>query len=127
MRKVIISCFIGIVCLNGLNSCYYDVESQLYPNGSTTCDTTSVTYSLTVRSILQANSCLGCHSGSGASGGNVILDNYNSVKLYAQNGKLYGSINHSPGYIAMPQGGNKISPCNISKVKKWIDSGTPNN
>jgi hypothetical protein len=127
MQKVIIFILIIVVSMFALNSCYYDKESQLYPVGSTNCDTTNITYSITIRNILQNNTCLGCHSGSGASGGNIILDNYSSVRLYAQNGKLYGTINHSPGFVPMPQSGGKISPCDIKKVKNWIDSGTQNN
>ena len=127
MKKVIIIVSIAIAALFALNSCYYDIESQLYPVGSANCDTTNVTYSITIRSILQTYSCLGCHSGTGASGGNIILDNFNSVKTYAQNGRLYGSINHAPGYVAMPQGGSKLSSCNILKIKKWIDLGMLNN
>jgi hypothetical protein len=127
MKKVIILISIAIATIFALNSCYYDIESQLYPVGSANCDTTNITYSTTVRSILQTYSCLGCHSGSGASGGNIILDNYNSVKTYALNGKLYGSISHASGYVAMPSGGNKMSPCNIIKIKKWIDLGMLNN
>ena len=127
MKKVIIAVLIAIATLFALNSCYYDIESQLYPVGSSNCDTTNVTYSITIRNILQSYSCLGCHSGSAASGGNIILDNYNSVKLYAGNGKLYGAISHASGHVPMPQGGNKLSSCNIIKVKKWVDLGMLNN
>jgi hypothetical protein len=127
MKKVILLLIVASASLFVLNSCYYDIESQLYPVGSTNCDTTNVTYSVTVTGILSANACLSCHGGTGASGGNIILDNYNSVKNYAQNGKLYGSISHSPGYSPMPQGGNKLSSCNILKIKKWIDRGMLNN
>jgi hypothetical protein len=45
----------------------------------------------------------------------------------AQNGKLYGAVNHSPGYSPMPKGGTKLSACNISKIKAWIDGGSLNN
>lgn len=110
-----------------LNSCYYDVASQLYPAGGTTCDTTHVTYSTTIRNVLQNNGCLSCHSGSGAAGGNIVLDSYNSVKLYAQNGQLYGSINHDPGLVPMPQGGNKLNDCDLTQVKVWINAGILNN
>ena len=127
MKKVIIIISVAIAVLFAFNSCYYDFESKLYPVGSANCDTTNVTYSITIRNILQSYSCLGCHSGSAASGGNIILDNYNSVKTYGQNGRLYGSINHASGYVAMPQGGGKLSSCNILKVKKWIDLGMQNN
>ena len=127
MKKTAIAFLATTFLIVLLNSCYYDVASQLYPAGGTTCDTTKVTYSNTITSILQTNGCLSCHSGSGAAGGNVVLDNYNSVKLYAANGQLYGSINHDPGLVPMPQGGNKVSDCDLSKVKVWINAGTLNN
>lgn len=105
--------------------CYYDVEEELYPaNGS--CDTTGVNYSGSVVSLLQSNGCTGCHSGSSPSG-NISLDGYNNVRAAALNGKLYGSINHSAGYSPMPQGGNKMTDCNIRQIKAWIDGGAINN
>ncbi|MFI5188445.1 MAG: hypothetical protein ACHQF0_17060 [Chitinophagales bacterium] len=126
MKKIIFSLFVAAIFLFSLNSCYYDTESLLYPTAAT-CDTTNITYSVTIKNILQNNSCIACHSGTAAAGGNIILDNYNSVNTYAANGKLYGSINHDPGYIAMPQGGNKLTSCDIKKVKIWIIAGMQNN
>ena len=125
MTKILF--FILAIAAFLLNSCYYDKESQLYPVAGTSCDTTNITYSVTIKDILQNNSCLNCHSGSAASGGNVMLDNYTSLKQYVQNGQLYGSISHNPAYVPMPQGGNQLSACDIKKIKIWIDSGTPNN
>lgn len=108
-----------------LNSCYYDKEELLNP-GNGTCDTNAVTYSGTVVPLLQSGGCLGCHSG-GAPSGNISLTTYANVNAVAQNGKLYGVINHSPGFSPMPQGGNKLNACNISKIKAWIDAGSINN
>jgi len=108
-----------------LFSCYYDKEDLLYPN-SNNCDTTHVTYGGTVQPILQGSGCLSCHSGVSASGG-IQLDNYNGVKIVGNSGRLYGAISHSPGYQPMPQGGNKMTGCDISKIKAWINSGTLNN
>ena len=106
-----------------LSSCYYDVEEELYPN---TCNTSGVTFSGTVNPLLTSYGCLGCHSGSGAQG-NVNLEGYNNVKAKVADGKLWGAINHQPGFSAMPQGSAKMSSCDISKIKAWIDSGIPNN
>jgi hypothetical protein len=127
MKKLLSLLLAITVLMLVLNSCYYDVASQLYPAGGTTCDTTNVTYFTTIRNILQVNACLSCHSGSGTIGGNIALDNYNSLKVYVQNGRLYGSMNHNPGYVAMPQGGNKVSDCDLTKVRIWINAGIPNN
>jgi hypothetical protein len=106
-----------------VSGCYYDKEDLLY--GNINCDTANVTYTQTIRSILTNNSCMSCHAGTGASGG-INLDTYTNVKAIADNGKLYGSITHAPGYVAMPQGGT-MSACDIKKIKAWIDAGSVNN
>lgn len=126
MKKIFLSLF-TILTLLSMSSCYYDVESQLYPAGGTTCDTTAVTYSTTMRNVLANNACFTCHSGSASAGGSIVLDTYDGLKTYAQNGRLLGSINHDPGFVAMPQGGNKLSDCDLKKVKIWITAGTLNN
>lgn len=122
MKKFITILFVFSILFS---SCYRDVEELLYPADGT-CDTNGVTYSGTVVPLLQSNGCIGCHSG-GAPSGNISLDGYANVRVVAQNGKLYGAINHSPGFSPMPQGGNKMSACNINKIKAWIDAGIPNN
>ncbi|MFY9154406.1 MAG: cytochrome c [Prolixibacteraceae bacterium] len=111
-----------------VSSCYYDSEEKLYPQVSSACDLSNVTYSKTVVPILQA-SCLSCHSNSasGNSGGGIRLENYSDVQTMAKNGKLMGTINHASGYQAMPQGGGKLIDCEISQLQTWIDLGTLNN
>jgi hypothetical protein len=108
-------------------SCYYDSEERLYPKISSPCDDVNVTFSTTVTPIL--HSCLSCHSTSNAasSGSGIKLENYADVKVYVLNGKLMGAINHSSGYVAMPQGGGKLADCEINQLQKWIDNGTLNN
>ena len=105
--------------------CYYDVAEELYPMDANFCDTSNVTYSANVLPIIQQE-CYTCHSGSSPSG-NVRLDNYTYLTVYADNGKLMGTISHSPGYSPMPQGGNKLSSCEIATIQKWINNGRPNN
>jgi hypothetical protein len=121
--KKLISILSIIVTL--LVSCYKDNEQELYP-ATGNCDLINVTYAGTVLPLLQSQGCLGCHSG-GAPSGNISLEGYNNVKAVALNGKLYGVINHSPGFSPMPKGGSKMSACNINKIKAWIDAGTNNN
>ena len=122
MRKL--HCILLII-ITVLGGCYYDVEEELYPPPAN-CDTTTVTYSSTVAGLLQSNGCISCHSGSAPSG-NISLEGYNNVKNIAASGRLYGAISHAAGFSPMPQGGNKLSACNIEKIKAWIDAGTPNN
>lgn len=89
------------------------------------CDSTNVTYSGTIRNII-SNKCLGCHSSS-APQGNINYTNYGGVKAKVDDGRLWGAINHLPGFSAMPKGGAKLSDCEIKQFKKWIDAGAPNN
>ena len=63
------------------------------------CDTTNVTYSVQVTSIM--NNCVSCHNASSPSG-NIRLDNYTNVKTQVDNGKLIGSIEHKAGFSPMP-------------------------
>jgi mono/diheme cytochrome c family protein len=87
------------------------------------CDTAVFTYSGAILPIIN-NNCKGCHSGATPSG-NVNLDSYTAVKTAAESGRLYGSVAHLSGYSPMPQGG-KLSDCNITQIRKWIENGTPN-
>ncbi len=105
-----------------LNSCYYDNEEDLYL-GSNTCDTTNVTYAAKVAPIF-GGYCNSCHSGSNP-GGNIVTDNYASVK--ANITRISGAINHQSGFLAMPQSGGKLSPCDLTKIDIWIRTGMPNN
>lgn len=88
------------------------------------CDDSLVTYSGTVVPIFETH-CYGCHNPTFISGG-VVLTNYNTVASLAGSGKLRGVISHTPGFIKMPQGGNKLSDCHIQKIKKWVDAGANN-
>ena len=108
--------------------CYYDSEEKLYPVIPTSCDLKNVTYSATVKPILQA-SCYTCHSNANYAnkGAGFKLENYADVLTLVQNGKLMGSVKHLSGFLPMPNSGGKLSDCEISQLQKWIDNKTPNN
>lgn len=89
------------------------------------CDTSNVSYSGTIKSIISMK-CQGCH-GSSSPGGGHDFGTYTGVKARIDDGKLWGAINHMPGYSAMPKNGSKLSACELSQIKKWIDAGAPNN
>jgi hypothetical protein len=38
-----------------------------------------------------------------------------------------GSVTHADGYVPMPQGGSKLSACEIDMIRIWIDASAPNN
>lgn len=89
------------------------------------CDSTNVTFSGTIRPII-TNKCLGCHSGTPPQG-NINYSTYNGVKAKVDDGRLWGAINHFPGFSPMPKGGAKLSDCEIKQFRKWMDAGAPNN
>ena len=105
-------------------SCTNDNEEELFAQ-ATPCDTTTVTFSGTVRPILAAH-CYSCHSTALATEG-VILDTYAGVKEEADHGHLVGVITHAPGFPPMPQNGPKLASCDIEKIKKWVEAGAPDN
>ena len=122
MQKICLFTF-GIILILASPGCYYDVEEELYGTGL--CDTSAVTYSLSVKPILDAN-CNSCHNTLSAQGG-VILDSHTAVKGFADSGQLLGAITHAAGFFPMPKGGSKMNDCNISTIETWVSGGTLNN
>ncbi len=116
-----------IISTSIISSCYYDKEDLLYGNSTAPCtDTTSnISYNQYVVPLLRQY-CYNCHTGSFPSGG-ILMGTYVTDKAIGQNGRLYGSINHSPGFSPMPQGMSKFTTCQVANIKKWIDAGMPNN
>jgi uncharacterized membrane protein len=89
-----------------------------------TCDSNTYTYSGAVSKIM-AQRCVGCHSGSNASGG-IDLSSHAAVKAQATRGALLGSIQGKSPWKFMPQGGTSLSDCEIAQIRKWMEAGTPN-
>jgi mono/diheme cytochrome c family protein len=89
------------------------------------CDTTNFIFNAVIKPLI-TDKCQGCHSGTAASGG-IDLSTYNGIKAKVTDGRLWGSINHLPGYSPMPKNGNKLSDCEIKQIRKWIEAGSPNN
>lgn len=88
------------------------------------CDTSAVTYSSVVTSILNQY-CVGCHNSSVASG-SIKLNTYADLKVNVDNGKLIGSILHQYPYFPMPPA-STMDSCSIKKIQNWIQQGAPNN
>jgi hypothetical protein len=119
MRIVSYLLIVGMM-ITSFTSCYYDNVEELYPQ-VVECDTLNVTYSQTIASIMSA-SCNGCHGGSAPSG-NVRTDTYDGLKVVADNGKLWGAVNHDPGYSPMPKDRPKLNECDLKQIQIWIDNG----
>ena len=94
-------------------------------NSCDECDTSNVTYSLTVSPIIQAK-CKGCHQGT-SPGGGILLTSYADAAAIAADGSLMGSVNHNAAYSAMPKGASKLPACDINKLRIWVNAGAPNN
>ena len=120
MKRVVFLSLIIVVFVISLDSCYYDKGDVL----GGVCDTTSVTYSNQVRSIIDLN-CIDCHGQAGSA--NPKLDTYDEVLIQVQNGSFLGSIKHEQGYSPMPKNSSQLDQCQISKVEIWINEGAQNN
>jgi hypothetical protein len=95
------------------------------------CDTTNVTFSGVIWPEIINKYCLGCHSGTNASGG-IHLENHSQVAAQAaipagQPGSLWGAVSHAAGNSAMPKNQPPLSDCKLAQLSKWIDDGSPNN
>ncbi len=104
-----------------ITSCQYKNEEEFF------CDTSNVTYSVTITKILQDN-CYRCHGkASNSKSGGIILEDYNVLKTFAADGRFYGNAAHLPNYIPMPFDGGMLTDCQIRQIKNWVDKGYPQN
>lgn len=123
--RIVVSILLAIGFLFSLTSCYNDKEELLYGTNMS-CDTVSaISYTQKIVPIFQV-ACYSCHSGASPSGA-IAMGTFATDKAVAASGRLMGSLYHSSGYSAMPQGAAKLSACSIATIQKWVDSGTPNN
>jgi hypothetical protein len=107
-----------------VSSCYYDKEDKLYDQyyANKNCDTTTVTYSLTIKPIVAAKCAnSGCHTAGGTGNGN--FDTYAGVKAKVDNGSF---LNRTVVLMNMPTSG-PLNSCELVQVRKWIELGAPNN
>lgn len=118
MKKTIIAFYILALAFN---ACVNKNEEDLLAG----CDTSNAQYTAVIQPILQQR-CYACHA-QGIGLGGVVLEGYAQAAIYANNGLLVGSISHSPGFKAMPQGQAKIPQCEIDKIKKWVSDGVLDN
>lgn len=92
---------------------------------STGCDTSKISFSGSISKIL-SQKCNGCHSGANPGGG-INLTNYIDVKSIADNRRFLNAVLHTPGFKAMPLGGDRLPECEIETIRSWINQGAPNN
>ena len=93
----------------------------------TPCDTVGMQYKRDIVPILEGN-CYRCHGiGNTAGSGGILLEGYDNIRPYAQNGTLYGNVAHLPGYVGMPYESQMLDACTINKILDWTLQGSPNN
>lgn len=111
--------------------CYNDKADKLYPEpgtpGGSTCDTANISYSATVKPVVDQYCGLsGCHDAATPSFG-YDLTTYAGLKMAHTNGRLLGAIHQQTGFQPMPKGMSKMSDCNLNKITAWVNQGTLNN
>lgn len=89
------------------------------------CEASVTSFSGAISPLINTK-CVGCHSGGSPQGG-IDLTTYVSIKAQVENGKLWGSVSHQPGFSPMPRNGVKLSDCELTQIKNWIDAGALNN
>jgi hypothetical protein len=117
-----------LIAISSFTACYYDKKDQVYPQVVVAaCDTTNVSYSVTVTNILNAN-CNNCHGASANNlGAGIVLNTYASVKPYITNGRLVNSILQNGNASPMPKNMAKMDVCSINKIIVWANKGAINN
>ena len=117
-----------LACVTACSKSNEEEERANTPNnsGSGNCNTTNMSFATDIVPLLQAN-CYACHSNANQSVSGISLEGHSNVKIQVDNGRLLGAITHASGFSPMPQGGPKLSDCNISKIRSWINNGAPNN
>ncbi|NNF01153.1 MAG: hypothetical protein HKN22_00570 [Bacteroidia bacterium] len=105
------------------SSCYYDIEEELYPTGSTSnCDTTALSYIADIRPIIDAKCATsGCHVAGGSGPGDYTV--YANLFTVVQNGKLRERVLNLQN---MPPSG-ALSSCDQLKIEHWINNGAKQN
>jgi cytochrome c553 len=122
MKKVIIVLIVIISIATVFSGCYYDKADLVYPK--TSCDTTNMTYTTSIRSIISTN-CNVCHGGTAAGAQGIKLDSYSALKGQGSTGELMRRLTTTDPIKMMPQGGPRLSDCDIAKINWWVNHGSP--
>lgn len=109
---------IGTVVLTA--GCYKDNKESMYP--SVGCDTTNITWNKDIKGIVNKSCAIsGCHDASASGGYN--LESYAGVKSMVDNNRFIAVLEAG----LMPKNASKLDNCSINKVRRWINTGAPEN
>ena len=125
MKKIIL---IGLVLISGLSACYYDNFEEINPGLGLACTDTSGAIGFTAKVLPIMNQSCGtgdntCHQSASSTGGHILLSTKTDVQTVISNGLFIESIRHESGVIPMPDGGGKLSDCEIGVIEKWMATG----
>ena len=93
--------------------------------GSDACDTTGVSYSTQIVSILQDN-CYTCHTGTNSFSG-IDLTTYADLKVHVDNGDLVSAVTHTGSVTPMPYQLPMLPSCEVNTIVAWVHQGALNN
>lgn len=110
--------------IGSASSCEYNNAANLFPPPPV-CETENMSFAGDIVPILAVR-CNQCHSASEGSGG-VVLEGYQEVLQWADNGLLLCSIKWDEGCSEMPKNAPKIPQCEIDKIESWISDGALEN
>ncbi|MDX1350228.1 MAG: hypothetical protein R3279_08275, partial [Putridiphycobacter sp.] len=101
------------------------IDQGALNNSCQACDTSQASFSNDILPIITGY-CTGCHGDNSPSAG-IALTNHSNIADNASSGQLSDVINHNAGVVAMPYLAEKLDPCYIAKIDKWIAEGMQNN
>jgi len=124
IKKYTILVAVGLLALR-LSSCTNDKKEIEAPVAN--CDTTNITYSQTIKPLIQTR-CFGAGSSCHGPGSpNQSFNTYEKLTDEFYITKISASIRHEQGALPMPQGQDKLPECEINTIVTWINKGYPNN
>ena len=122
-RPFATAAFAALLVSSISSGCYYDVESELYPELN--CDTVNTGFAARVEPLI-ANQCVVCHSGASPDGG-LSLETFGNIQSAALAGSIQDRIGRASGdALLMPPSG-ALGACDIQAISNWVAAGAPEN
>ena len=122
MKNCLLGSLFFIVIMVVSQSCDYRDEETLYPQ---VCDTTQVTYALTIAPLVELR-CTPCHNAEAIESG-IPLIGYDNIKAMVDGQRLLGAIHHEVGFSPMPKDRSMLPECEVLKFDRWVADGALNN
>ena len=122
-RKFLLAAVAIVSTMFWLGSCSKESADKLA--GSTSCDTTNVSYSKQVLPILQDN-CYTCHQGANSESG-IDLSTFAILQAHVQNGDVKSAVTHTGNVTPMPYQLPMLPSCELNTIVAWINQGALNN